>query len=193
MSNCYIIQNIRDDLESIFETCGKMARIFASGGGAGVNISNLRPRGAITRNSARTSTGAVSFMSILDEVGCTIGSNARRAALIIGLNCDHPDIEEFLDIKKNNTAIQSANISILFTDEFMKAVESNSKFELYFKVEATGEEIRKTIDAREFFWKFCEAQWNHAEPGALFIDTIRKNNYMSGYPEDEYRIDISNP
>jgi ribonucleoside-diphosphate reductase alpha chain len=132
-------------------------------------------------------------MNIFDSVGGVIGANNRRAALIIGLNCDHPDIEEFLDVKRNNTAIQSANISILFTDEFMEAVENGDNYELKFTVEATGEVISKTIDARGFFMKFCEAQHDWCEPGALFIDTVRENNLMSGYPKGQYNIEICNP
>jgi ribonucleoside-diphosphate reductase alpha chain len=112
---------------------------------------------------------------------------------MLGLECTHPDIEEFLMVKQNDTAIQSANLSILFTDEFMNAVEAKEPFELYFKVESTGEVIKKTIDAYGFFRKFCEAQWDYAEPGALYIDTVRSYNLLSGYPESIYKIDICNP
>lgn len=193
MSNCYILPSPEDSTDSINSTIANMDNIFKFGGGVGINISNLRPRGAKVMNSAKTSTGAVSFMPKFDVSASVIGSNNRRAALIIGLNCDHPDIEEFLEVKRNNTAIQSANISILFTDEFMEAVEAKADYELKFTVEATGEVIAKTINAYELFWKFCEAQHNWAEPGALFIDTVRRNNLMSGYPLDQYRIDCSNP
>lgn len=193
MSNCYILPMPEDSLESIYEIKKQMARIFSYGGGCGINISNLRPKGAKVNNAAKTSTGAVSFMKEFDVTGSVIGANNRRAALIIGLNCHHPDIEEFLDVKRNNTEIQSANISILFDNDFMQAVKNDGIYRLRFKVEATGEKIEKFIRAREFFWKFCEAQWDYAEPGALFIDRIRKYNLLSGYPEDEYRIDISNP
>lgn len=103
--NCYILPLPLDNLESINEVAGKMARIFSYGGGCGLNISNLRPRGSKVNNSARTSTGAVSFMSIFDSYGGTIGANNRRAALMIGLDCSHPDIEEFLDAKRNNSMI----------------------------------------------------------------------------------------
>ena len=112
---------------------------------------------------------------------------------MVGLNCDHPDIEEFLTIKQNNTAIQAANLSILFTDDFMEAVKTNSPFKLYFKVESTGEEIEKWINAKDFFWKFAEAQFDYAEPGAIFISKMRKYHLLSGYSDDEYRIDITNP
>lgn len=190
-SNCYIMQNPSDSIESIYEVNAEMARTFSYGGGAGVNISNLRPHGAKVNNSARTSSGAVSFLNLFNETGNTIGSNGRRAAILIGMNCDHPDIEEFLEVKQKDNKLESMNISILFTDEFMEAVEKRDKFRLKFDVEATGEHIEKEIDAYDFFMKFCESNRRYGDPGALFIDTARKDQLLSGY--DEYKIDISNP
>ena len=193
MSNCYIMQSPDDNIESIFETCKKMGRIFSYGGGCGMNISNLRPKDSIVLNSAKTSTGAVSFMDIFNIVGEVIGSNNRRAALLIALNCDHPDIEKFLDVKRNNDKIQSANISICFTDEFMNAVKYDKEFILKFDVKATGEEIRKVIKAKDFFMKFCQAQHDWAEPASLWIDRINNWNILDGYPKDEYNIEVTNP
>lgn len=193
MSNCYIMDSPKDNIEDIFEVAKKTARIFSMGGGAGINISKLRPRDAKVNNAAKTSTGAVSFLNIFNSIGEVIGANNRRAALMLGLECTHPDIEEFLTVKQNDTAIQSANLSILFTDEFMTCVEQKKDFELRFKVESTGEVISKTINAYEFFRKFCEAQWDFAEPGALYIDHVRNYNLLSGYPKEEYKIDICNP
>ena len=199
MSNCYIIDSPSDNIESIFDTAKKMARIYSFGGGVGVNISNLRPNESRVNNSAQTSSGAVSFMELYNTVGKIIGASnkkkgetsARRAALMIGLNCDHPDLEEFLDIKKNNTEIQSANISILFTDEFMNAVKNNQEYTLSFKTE--HEFIMKNINAREFFMKFSKNNHSFAEPGAIFIDNVRKHHLLSSYPEEEYTINIPNP
>jgi len=193
MSNCYIMPMPEDNIESIFQVAKETARIFSYGGGAGINLSKLRPKGALVNNSARSSTGACSFMEIYDSIGNVIGANNRRAALILGLNCDHPDIEEFLNIKQNDDKIQSANISILFTDDFMKAVIDDGVYELSFDIPETDEKITKLIKARDFFIKFAESNHAWAEPGCLFLDTIRKHNYLSAYPEDKYKIDISNP
>lgn len=192
-SNCYILPSPKDNIESIFDVGKEMARIFSLGGGAGINLSNLRPKGAKVNNSAKTSSGAVSFMDVYNVIGEVIGNNGRRAAILISLNCDHPDIEEFLTIKQNNDKIQGANISICFTDDFMTSVISNENFELHFKNEENGEEVKKEIDARDFFRKFCEAQYDWGEPGALFIDNVRECNLLSGYPINEYRIDTTNP
>lgn len=192
-SNCYILPSPKDNIESIFDVGKEMARIFSFGGGAGINLSNLRPKGAKVNNSAKTSSGAVSFMDVYNVIGEVIGNNGRRSAILISLNCDHPDVEEFLTIKQNNDKIQGANISICFTDDFMTSVISNENFELHFKNEENGEEVKKEINARDFFRKFCEAQYDWGEPGALFIDNVRECNLLSGYPINEYRIDTTNP
>lgn len=189
--NCYILDKPNDKIESIFDVAKRMARIFSFGGGCGIDISNLRPANTKVNNVARTSTGAVSFMNLYSAVGETIAQNSRRGALLIALDCNHPDIEEFLTIKQNNDKVQGANISIKFTDEFMNAVHNESDVKLYFKVNATGEEITKTINAKEFFKKFCKAQYDYAEPGAIFIDTVRNWHLLSEY--EDYKIDVSNP
>ena len=191
LSNCYILPSPDDNLESIFDVATKMARIFSYGGGCGVDISKLRPRDSKVMNVARSSSGAVSFMNIFSVVGETIAQQNRRGAILIGLDCMHPDVEEFLTIKQNNDKVQGANISIKFTDEFMQAVEQNKEVNLYFKVKSTGEEITKTINARYFFMLFATVQHDWAEPAALFIDTVRKWNLLSEY--EDYKIDITNP
>lgn len=191
LSNCYILPSPDDNLESIFDVATKMARIFSYGGGCGVDISKLRPRNSRVMNVARSSSGAVSFMNIFSVVGETIAQQNRRGAILIGLDCTHPDIEEFLTIKQNNDKVQGANISIKFTDEFMKAVVNNKDINLYFKVKSTGEEITKTINAKDFFMEFAKVQHDWAEPAALFIDAIRNWNLLSEY--EEYKIDITNP
>lgn len=192
-SNCYILPMPEDNIESIFDVGKQMARIFSYGGGCGVSISNLRPNGARVYNAARSSTGSCSFMDIYDAIGGVIGAQNRRAALMIGLDSWHPDIEDFLTIKMNNDKIQSANLSILFHDDFMEAVKNNQEYELKFTVKSTGEVISKTINAKDFFMKFAEANSDFAEPGSIFIDSVRKHNLLSGYPKEEYRIKISNP
>ena len=190
-SNCFVLPTPLDNVDSIFNVGKEIAVISSKGGGCGVSLSKLRPRGAKVNNVARTSTGAVSFMELYNTIGSIISQNGRRGALLISLDCSHPDIEEFLSVKQDNTSIQAANISINFTDEFMKAVEDNAEYELYFKVESTGEEIKRKISARDFFMKFCEMNKEWAEPGAIFIDRVRNWNLMTG--DKDYIIDTCNP
>lgn len=193
LSNCYIMPSPADNIESIFDTAKEMARIYSYGGGCGVDISNLRPRDAIVHNSAKTSSGAVSFMDVFNIVGEVIGNNGRRSALLIALDCTHPDIEEFLTIKQNNDKIQGANISIKFTDEFMKAVKRGEDVTLRFDNEEAGVHVERKINAAEFFYKFAEAQHEWCEPGALFIDMVQNWNLLSGYPKEDYNIEVTNP
>lgn len=191
MSNCYILPSPKDNLESIFHSNYEIARIFSYGGGIGINISNLRPAGSRVYNVARTSTGAVSFMKIFNTTGEVISQNGRRGAQMVGLDCSHPDIYEFLHIKQNEEKLSSMNISILFTDEFMEAVRDDKDYTLRFHVESTGENIERTIRARGFFREFCETQWDWGDPGALFSDRLNDYHLLAGY--DEYQIEITNP
>ena len=191
LSNCYVLDSPSDTIESIYDINRDMARIFSYGGGCGLDISKLRPKGAKVNNSAKTSSGAVSFLELFNSTGDVIGQNGRRAAIMVMLDCSHPDLYEFLRIKQANHKLESMNISIKFTDEFMRAVRDGKEYTLEFDVESTGEHLERTIDAREFFNEFCECQWNYGDPGGCFIDTVRNYNLLAGYPE--YRIDVSNP
>jgi ribonucleoside-diphosphate reductase alpha chain len=190
LSNCYILPSPKDNLESIFDTAKMIARISSYGGGCGLAIDNLRPKEAPVNNAAMTSSGAVSFLNVFDVTGSTIGQNGRRAALLVALRCDHPDIEEFLKIKQDGNKLASMNISIKFTDEFMNAVKNNEEFELHFESPETGRISRK-INAAQFFKDFCACAWDYAEPGCTYIDRMRNYQLLSGYPE--YQIDVTNP
>lgn len=186
LSNCYVIEPPKDNIESIFECAAKLARTYSYGGGCGVDISKLAPRGAKINNAANETTGSVSFMELYNLTTGLIGQNGRRGAMMISISCDHPDLEEFIEIKSDLDKINKANISIRITDEFMSAVEDKRPFELKFVREETGEEITKTVDAASVFHKICEMNWNYAEPGVLFWDRISGYNLLSEDPNFEY-------
>lgn len=112
-------------------------------------------------------------------------------AIMVMLDCKHPDIEEFLHIKANGEKLSAMNISIKFHEDFFEAVEQNKDYELYFKVESTGEEIKRTINARQFFEEFCKVNADWGDPGICYIDRVRDYHLLSGYPE--YIIETSNP
>lgn len=190
-SNCYVVPIEDDTIEAIYEANKHMARIFSKGGGVGTDISILRPRNAKVNNAAKSSTGAVSFLDLFNETGNVISQHGRRGATMVSIDCSHPDIEELLDTKMKGDRLQSMNVSIKFTDEFMTAVDCDKPYTLKFDVKSTGEHIEKTIKAREFFKKFCECQWNWGDPGALFIDEFNDYNLLSGY--DNFRILTTNP
>lgn len=179
-SNCYVLSPPEDNIESIYDTCGKLARTFSYGGGVGIDISNLRPNGAPVHNAAKTTTGACSFMDTFAQVTDTIGQRGRRGALMISMDISHPDIEEFIDKKTNTDKVTSANISVRVSDEFMNAVVNKEKFQCHYLLEDKTL-ITKEIDADELFTKLAKNNWDYAEPGILYWDNINKNNLLSDY------------
>ena len=186
LSNCYVVAPPEDNIESIFETAAKLARTYSYGGGCGVDISKLSPRGARINNAAKETSGSVSFMNLYSLVTELIGQNGRRGALMISIDCSHPDIEEFIHIKTDLNKVTKANISIKISDEFMEAVKAGTEFSLRYTREATGEEIIKKMPARELFSEIAHTNWDYAEPGALFWDRIKSWNLLSNNEEFEF-------
>lgn len=185
-SNCFVLSPPEDNLESIFECAKKMAITFSRGGGVGVDLSKLAPRGAKVRNAAKESSGAVSFMDLFSEVTGLISQNGRRGALMLSMSCNHPDIEEFIDIKKDLDRVTKANISVRVTDEFMQAAVANKNIDLSFTREATGETITKTVNARDLMMKLAYNNWDMGEPGILFWDRIKNWNLLGDFDDFEY-------
>lgn len=163
-SNCYVLSAPEDNIEDIYETCKKLARTFSYGGGVGIDISKLSPRGAKVNNAAKTTSGAVSFMDTFSQVTGTIGQCGRRGALMISIDCKHPDLEEFLGIKEDLNKVNYANISVRISDDFMKAVENDEEWKLEFIREETGEKVEKTVNARQLFHRLAKSNWDMAEP-----------------------------
>lgn len=185
-SNCYVLEPPSDSIESIYDTAKELARTFSYGGGVGIDLGKLRPRNAKVNNSAKKTTGAVSFMPTFSEVTATIGQNNRRGALMISMPVDHPDIEEFIDIKTDLTKVTKANISVRLTSEFMEAVDKDEYFKCHFEVEDTGEVVEKVLKAKSVFMRLCRNNWDFAEPGALFWDNIEAWNILSHYINFKY-------
>ena len=185
-SNCYVLSPPQDNLESIFDTAKYLARTFSYGGGVGIDISNLRPKGAIVHNSAKTTTGAVSFMDLYSMTTGLIGQRGRRGALMISMDVKHPDIEEFIDVKTDLEKVTKANISVRINDEFMEAVLNKSMYECKFIVESDREVITKQVDAHKLFMKLITNNWDFAEPGILFWDNIENNHLLSADKEFKY-------
>lgn len=184
-SNCYVIEACKDNLESIHETEYRLARTFSYGGGAGTDIANLRPRGASVNNAARTSTGSVSFAKGFADKAEQIAQEGRRGAEIITTIDRHPDLEEFIEVKKDLDELNGANISIRITDDFIEAVKNDDTWQLYFECE-TGEVIEEEVSAKELMYKIAESNWEMGEPGFLYWDTISNWNLLSEDDEFEY-------
>ncbi len=171
--NCYVIPEKGDSLEDIFQWCKEAAKTYSYSGGVGTDISILRPRGAVVHNSAMKSTGAVSFMPIMSETTGVIGQAGRRGALMITLDVNHPDVEEFVTVKRNLKKVRYANISLKISDEFMQAVENDSDFTLKFENEKAGKLERK-IKARALWNEIVSSARDWAEPGLIFWDTVKR-------------------
>lgn len=190
-SNCYVITPPEDNIESIFESGAKLARTFSYGGGCGMDIGKLRPSGSKVNNAALTTSGSTSFMELYSTITSIIGQKGRRGALMLSMPIGHPDIEEFIDIKKDLNKVTKANISIRLTDEFMNAVKNNEMFKLKFYTKENDETIEKNIDAKKLFMKFAESNWDMAEPGALWWSRISNYNLLS--EDDRFEFAGVNP
>ncbi len=173
--NCYVIPIKEDSIEGIFEWCKEAARTYSYGGGVGTDISILRPKGAPVHNAALQSTGSVSFMNVMSETTGTIGQSGRRGALMITIRVDHPDVFDFIKVKRDLRSVRYANISVRVTDEFMKAVEEDRDFTLWYENQVVGRLERK-IRARDLWRELVQSARDWAEPGLIFWDTVKKGS-----------------
>ena len=176
--NCYVSGTIEDSFVdgpgNIMMRATEAAATMRMGGGIGYDFSSLRPRGATIKKLQSQSSGPISFMEIFDAIcRCVASSGHRRGAQMGVLRVDHPDIEEFIHAKQNDTRFQGFNISIGVTDEFMNAVQMGIPFDLKFEGE-----VYKTIDARALWDNIMHSTWDWAEPGVLFVDRINKMNNL---------------
>lgn len=196
LSNCYVLPQPEDNLESIFKTASDMARTFSYGGGVGIDLSNLRPSGARVNNAALTTSGPVGFMELYSQTTNTIAQNGRRGALMLSMDINHPDIEAFIDIKTDLSKVNYANISVRVNDDFMIAVEEDKDYILRWpcdhEIDVHNEQYSynelytlndkvyiKKIKARDLFNKLVKNNWDYAEPGILYWDRVCNHNLLS--------------
>lgn len=162
-SNCYVLPQVGDSIEDIYDTAKYLARTFSYGGGCGIDISLLRPKGSPVNNAAMTTTGAVSFMDTFNQVSQTIGQKGRRGALMMSMDVNHEEIEDFINVKTQNKKLEECNISVRADDLFMTRV------------------IAGDGNANELMNKLAENNWDWGEPGMLFWDSINKHTLLSEY------------
>lgn len=180
--NCTTMKQPEDNLESIFETLYYWSKVAAYGQGNGIDLSLLRPRGATLHNTAKTSTGPISYMEVYDSVMQVISQQGRRGATLISLSAYHPDFREFCIAKDEEGKITTANISLQVPDLFMEAVEKDLPWLLHWQGEY--ETIEKEERAKELFDFLSEHAWKTGDPGVQFIDTMRResNSDLLGIP-----------
>jgi ribonucleoside-diphosphate reductase alpha chain len=183
--NCFVMGRLEDSMAGIFQGLKEAALTMQQGGGIGHDFSTLRPRGAPVRGVGADASGPLSFMDVWDAMCRTIMSaGSRRGAMMATMRCDHPDIEDFIDVKRDARRLRMFNLSVLVTDAFMSAVKSNADWPLKF-----AGELYKTVKARSLWDRIMRSTYEVAEPGVIFIDRINEKNNLS-YCET---IEATNP
>lgn len=196
--NCFVMGTIEDSTDGIFEALKEGALTMQQGGGVGYDFSTLRPRGARARGAGAIASGPVSFMGIWDAMCETmLSTGARRGAMMGTLRGDHPDIEEFVEAKGERGKLRNFNMSVLVSDDFMRAVRDDLEWALVFPA-GSGDaadgpvvmrawsgslvpvpcRVHRRIRARELWQKIMRSTYEHAEPGVLFIDRINRRNNL---------------
>lgn len=208
-SNCFVIQSPEDSIESIMNTARDMAQIYKRRGGVGLDISNLRPNGSSVSNAAKTSTGAVSFMSLYSHITEVIGQEGRRGALMLSMDINHPDSPDFAIIKRDLSKVTGANISLKLNNDFINAVKKDEDYFLRFPcdlnitkfshdyIDANYNELHyiedpennnevcyvKKVKARELWNTIVESNWLSAEPGIFNWDHLIDYDPTGVYPQ----------
>ena len=183
--NCFVMGTIPDDMGGIFDNLREAALTMQQGGGIGYDFSTIRPRGADVKGVGADASGPLSFMDVWDAMCRTIMSaGSRRGAMMATMRCDHPDIEDFIAAKSDAARLRMFNLSVLVTDDFMRAVDEDGPWDLRF-----GDKVYRTLPARDLWNRIMQATYDFAEPGVIFIDRINKANNLN-YCED---IAATNP
>ncbi|HEX7970767.1 MAG TPA: adenosylcobalamin-dependent ribonucleoside-diphosphate reductase [Thiobacillus sp.] len=196
--NCFVMGDIADDLEHIFEALKEGALTMQHGGGVGYDFSTLRPAGVVAEATGSIASGPVSFMHIWDAMCATmLSTGARRGAMMATLRCDHPDIETFVDAKRDPAVLRHFNLSVQVSDALMAAVAQDRDWPLVFPLHpgdaaddgtlmrrwsgsavAVPCRVLRTVKARELWQRILHAAYDTAEPGVLFVDTVNRDNTL---------------
>jgi ribonucleoside-diphosphate reductase alpha chain len=182
---CFVMGAIPDSLDGIFEHLKQAALTMQQGGGVGMDFSTIRPSGSRVKGVAADASGPLTFMDCWDSMCRTVHSAGQRRGAMMGcLRIDHPDIEAFIDAKRDPARFRNFNLSVLVTDAFMTALGSDSDWPLVF-----GGEMVRSVRARELWDKLMRATYDVAEPGVIFVDRVNAQNNLA-YCET---ISASNP
>lgn len=173
LSACFVLP-VEDSIEDIFSALKLMARIHQTGGGTGFDFSHVRPKGDLVSTTKGEASGPVSFMSIFDLATAVIVQGGRRRGANMGiLRCDHPDIFEFVEAKRERSRFTNFNLSVGVTDAFMQAVYKNEKFSL---INPRTKKPVREIKARVLFENIVFSAWQTGDPGLVFLDEINRRN-----------------
>ena len=195
LSNCFVIGNEgnSDSYGGIMKIDQEQVQLMKRRGGVGHDLSHIRPRGSIVKNSALTSTGLVPFMERYSNSTREVAQDGRRGALMLSVSIKHPDAEDFIDAKMEQGKVTGANISVKIDDEFMKAVMENKTYRQQYPVDSDDPMKVKEVDAGKLWNKIIHNAWASAEPGVLFWDTIIKESVADCYADLGFKTVSTNP
>lgn len=214
LSNCFVIDSAKDSYGGIMLTDQEQAQLMKRRGGVGHDLSLLRPKGTKVHNSAKSSTGMASFMHRFSNTTREVAQDGRRGALMLSIDGKHPDVMDFIKIKRDGTSVTGANISIRLNSEFMKAVENDEDYILRFPCDVKTSLVEwsnieynklitfsdhnggvnyyvKKIKAKEYWDELIKSARNHAEPGLMYWDNVLDNDPAGVY--EQYKPISSNP
>lgn len=210
MFNCFVMGRIDDSIDAIFSGLSEAMLTMQAGGGVGCDFSSLRPIGMPAASSGNIASGPVSFMQIWDKSCETMMSTGmRRGAMMATLRCDHPDIERFIDAKRDSLSLRHFNLSVLVSDDFMRAVEEDAPWPLVFPLQGRPVEagmrmceriwsgrniaepcvVMRTVSARGLWDRLMQAAFDCGDPGVIFIDRMQRSDNL-WYAE---RVSTTNP
>jgi ribonucleoside-diphosphate reductase alpha chain len=183
--NCFVMGVIPDDLGGIFDHVREAALTLQQGGGVGMDFSSLRPAGAFVSGVAADASGPLSFMDVWDAMCRTIMSAGQRRGAMMGcLRIEHPDIEAFIDAKREAGRLRNFNLSVLVSDAFMAALAAGGDWPLTF-----AGKVHRVLPAADLWARLMRATYDCAEPGVIFIDRVNEANNLADCEE----ILASNP
>jgi len=199
LSNCFVIQGVHTDkLDSyggIMLADQELAQIMKRRGGCGLDISGIRPKDVLTNNAARTTDGIAVFMERFSNTCREVAQNGRRGAEMQTIDANHPEVETFINIKRDLKKVTGANISLKLSDEFMKAVKKGADYDLRWPVDKPPAEakVTKRVNAKAIWDQIIESAWASAEPGLLFWDTVRSQTPSDIYAAFGHKSISTNP
>jgi ribonucleoside-diphosphate reductase alpha chain len=193
ISNCFVIESPHDSYGGILKTDQEQVQIMKRRGGVGFDISNIRPRGVSCLNAARTTDGIELFMERFSNSCREVAQGGRRGALMLSISVHHPQVLDFVKIKRDLTKVTGANISVRITDEFMNAVKGDGDYQQRWPVDAEHPEIQQTVNAKEVWAEIIKSAHASAEPGILFWDTATKMTPADIYTDEGFGSTSTNP
>lgn len=193
ISNCFVIPSPEDSYGGILKTDQEQVQIMKRRGGVGFDASNIRPKNMPTSNAAKTTSGLEVFIDRFSNSCREVAQDGRRGALMISLSVHHPQIMDFINIKRDLTRVTGANISIRLSEEFMCAVRGGDDYQLRFPVDAKEPIVEKWVNAREVWHAIVESAHASAEPGLLFWDTAKRMTPSDIYEAEGFGSSSTNP